>query len=172
MGTVYLATRDDDQFEQQVAIVHDRVQVAALLIAELRLGEQLGHAENRVHRSANLVRHNREEFRLGPRGGEGDLSRGDQFALVCFDNGNVAGEGDHGRLAAPAVGPDDIAFLQYTGGTTGVSKGAMLLHRNLVANVLQVEAWDAPLAALPPALAVFAAPARDLSQYNRLLAGV
>jgi long-chain acyl-CoA synthetase len=44
----------------------------------------------------------------------------------------------------PAVGPDDIAVLQYTGGTTGVSKGAVLLHRNLVANVLQAEAWNAP----------------------------
>ena len=48
-------------------------------------------------------------------------------------------------LHAPAVGPDDIAFLQYTGGTTGVAKGAMLLHRNLVANVLQVEAWQQPM---------------------------
>ncbi len=36
---------------------------------------------------------------------------------------------------------DDVAMLQYTGGTTGVSKGAMLLHRNIVANVLQIEAW-------------------------------
>ena len=43
------------------------------------------------------------------------------------------------------VGPDDIACLQYTGGTTGVAKGAMLLHRNLVANVLQVDAWQAPV---------------------------
>jgi len=50
----------------------------------------------------------------------------------------------------PPVGPDDIAFLQYTGGTTGVSKGAMLLHRNLVANVLQVEAWNDPIIAAPP----------------------
>ena len=40
-----------------------------------------------------------------------------------------------------ALGPDDIAFLQYTGGTTGVSKGAVLTHRNMVANVLQAEAW-------------------------------
>ena len=47
------------------------------------------------------------------------------------------------------VGPDDIAFLQYTGGTTGVSKGAMLLHRNIVANVLQVEAW-LPMQEMPP----------------------
>ena len=39
------------------------------------------------------------------------------------------------------VGPDDIAFLQYTGGTTGVSKGAMLTHRNMLSNVLQAEAW-------------------------------
>jgi long-chain acyl-CoA synthetase len=49
-----------------------------------------------------------------------------------------------------AVGPDDIAFLQYTGGTTGVSKGAILLHRNLVANVLQVMAWNEPIMSLPP----------------------
>jgi long-chain acyl-CoA synthetase len=41
-------------------------------------------------------------------------------------------------------GPDDIAVLQYTGGTTGISKGAVLLHRNLVANVLQAEAWYQP----------------------------
>ena len=44
----------------------------------------------------------------------------------------------------PQVGPDDIAVLQYTGGTTGVSKGAVLLHRNLVANILQSEAWYQP----------------------------
>ncbi len=48
------------------------------------------------------------------------------------------------------VAPDDIAFLQYTGGTTGVSKGAVLLHRNLVANVLQVEAWHTPMLDGPP----------------------
>ncbi|MCA0243137.1 MAG: long-chain-fatty-acid--CoA ligase [Proteobacteria bacterium] len=51
----------------------------------------------------------------------------------------------------PNVGPDDIAVLQYTGGTTGVSKGAVLLHRNLVANVLQSEAWYQPaLKKIPP----------------------
>ncbi len=44
----------------------------------------------------------------------------------------------------PNVGPNDIAVLQYTGGTTGVSKGAVLLHRNLVANVMQAEAWYRP----------------------------
>ncbi len=42
------------------------------------------------------------------------------------------------------IGHDDIAFLQYTGGTTGVSKGAVLLHRNVIANVLQNEAWLQP----------------------------
>jgi len=40
-----------------------------------------------------------------------------------------------------SVGPDDIAFLQYTGGTTGVAKGATLTHRNVHANVLQCQAW-------------------------------
>jgi long-chain acyl-CoA synthetase len=50
-----------------------------------------------------------------------------------------------GKSYTPAkVGPDDIAVLQYTGGTTGVSKGAVLLHKNLVANILQAEAWYQP----------------------------
>ena len=44
----------------------------------------------------------------------------------------------------PAIGPDDLAFLQYTGGTTGVAKGAMLTQRNIVANVLQASAWIQP----------------------------
>ena len=42
------------------------------------------------------------------------------------------------------VSGDDIAFLQYTGGTTGVAKGAMLTHRNMVANILQISAWSKP----------------------------
>ncbi|MEJ8814926.1 long-chain-fatty-acid--CoA ligase [Variovorax ureilyticus] len=49
------------------------------------------------------------------------------------------------KLQAPAIGPDDVAVLQYTGGTTGVSKGAVLLHRNVIANVLQSEAWNDPV---------------------------
>ncbi|MEJ0036236.1 MAG: AMP-binding protein [Gammaproteobacteria bacterium] len=47
-------------------------------------------------------------------------------------------------LSAVPLGPQDVAFLQYTGGTTGVSKGAMLTHRNIVANVLQAQAWIGP----------------------------
>jgi long-chain acyl-CoA synthetase len=53
-------------------------------------------------------------------------------------------EGARGKLATPALGHEDIAFLQYTGGTTGVSKGAMLLHRNVIAALLQYRAWLAP----------------------------
>ena len=49
------------------------------------------------------------------------------------------------RLQRVDVGPDDVAFLQYTGGTTGVSKGATLLHRNVVANIMQCEAWFKPM---------------------------
>jgi long-chain acyl-CoA synthetase len=50
-------------------------------------------------------------------------------------------EGRYRQFAPVAVGPEDLAFLQYTGGTTGVAKGAMLTHRNIVANVLQASAW-------------------------------
>jgi len=54
-------------------------------------------------------------------------------------------------FSSPVIGPDDIAVLQYTGGTTGVSKGAVLLHRNVVANVLQSEAWNQPVMKRVPA---------------------
>jgi long-chain acyl-CoA synthetase len=50
-------------------------------------------------------------------------------------------EGRRHALTEPALGHGDIAFLQYTGGTTGVSKGAMLTHGNIVANLQQVSAW-------------------------------
>jgi len=53
-------------------------------------------------------------------------------------------------LTQPPIGPDDVAFLQYTGGTTGVSKGATLLHRNILANVLQNDAWLQPALKKPP----------------------
>ncbi len=52
--------------------------------------------------------------------------------------------GSQSRLQSVTCQADDIAFLQYTGGTTGVSKGAMLTHRNMVANVLQAASWIAP----------------------------
>ena len=57
-----------------------------------------------------------------------------------------------GKVLAPvAVGAEDLALLQYTGGTTGPSKGVVLLHRNLVANLRQAQAWYAPALARVPA---------------------
>ncbi len=61
---------------------------------------------------------------------------------VRFNDALSKGRGQ--TYARPVIGPSDIAVLQYTGGTTGVSKGAVLLHRNLVANTLQCEAWYQP----------------------------
>jgi long-chain acyl-CoA synthetase len=67
------------------------------------------------------------------------------FSLPGATDFNTAvAKGRRLKLARPDIKPDDVAFLQYTGGTTGVSKGATLLHRNVVANVLQNEAWLQP----------------------------
>ncbi|WP_218509507.1 long-chain-fatty-acid--CoA ligase [Variovorax sp. dw_308] len=60
-------------------------------------------------------------------------------------------KGSARKLDKHAIGPDDVALLQYTGGTTGVSKGAVLLHRNVIANVLQSEAWNEPVMRAIPA---------------------
>lgn len=59
--------------------------------------------------------------------------------------GDACEQGSRLTLRRVDIGPDDVAFLQYTGGTTGVSKGATLLHRNVVANIIQTEAWFKPM---------------------------
>ena len=64
---------------------------------------------------------------------------------------DAVAQGTRGTLKKPDIKPDDIALLQYTGGTTGVSKGAVLLHRNIIANVLQSEAWNEPVMKKVPA---------------------
>jgi long-chain acyl-CoA synthetase len=60
-------------------------------------------------------------------------------------------EGARRTLQPVDVGHEDIAFLQYTGGTTGVSKGAVLKHKQVIANVLQNEAWFGPTLSRLPA---------------------
>ncbi len=67
---------------------------------------------------------------------------------VTFNDAIAAGRGM--TLDKPRLTPDDVAFLQYTGGTTGISKGATLLHRNILANVLQNDAWLQPALKKPP----------------------
>ena len=84
-----------------------------------------------------VVRHVRKmvpEFRL-PAGNGRSVTR--------FND--AVEQGSRLKLARAAITPEDIAFLQYTGGTTGVSKGATLLHRNVVANIQQSEAWFQPM---------------------------
>ena len=110
-----------------------RTDVQHVVLASV--GELLGFWRGRLIDFA--VRHLRKavpEFELPLDGGStvtrlsDALSRGQRMQLRHVD-----------------VGPDDVAFLQYTGGTTGVSKGATLLHRNVVANIMQCEAWFKPM---------------------------
>lgn len=68
---------------------------------------------------------------------------------VRFNDALAKGRG--ASFNAPQLKPDDMALLQYTGGTTGVSKGAVLLHKNIIANVLQSEAWNEPAMKKVPA---------------------
>ena len=75
-----------------------------------------------------------------------------QFSLPGAVRFNEAlDKGASASVKPVAIGPDDVAVLQYTGGTTGVSKGAVLLHRNVIANVLQSEAWNEPVMNKVPA---------------------
>jgi long-chain acyl-CoA synthetase len=65
-----------------------------------------------------------------------------EFVHITFKDALQKGSEHH--FQKPKIGLEDIAFLQYTGGTTGISKGAVLLHRNILANVMQIESWLKP----------------------------
>jgi long-chain acyl-CoA synthetase len=123
-----------EDFATTLEQVLPRVPTKTVLLASLgdMLSSVKGALVNQVQRR---VRHRVPAFRLP------DATRFNQ-ALA---------DGRRSRVQPPTPGPDDIAVLQYTGGTTGASKGAVLLHRNLVANVLQTELWHRPvLAELAP----------------------
>ena len=113
--------------------VIDRTAVKHVVLASM--GDLLGFFKGQMVNF--VVRHVRKmvpEYRLPLDGGR----------TVTRFNMALA-EGSRMTLRRPDIGPDDVAFLQYTGGTTGISKGATLLHRNVVANILQSEAWFKPM---------------------------
>ena len=121
-----------ENFAATLAAVLPQVPVRTVLLTAL--GDMLGWARGSlVNRLARHVKKLVPPFQLSGAPG---------LRVARFSAAVAAGR--RMRLVPPQVGPDDIAVLQYTGGTTGVSKGAVLLHRNLVANVLQAEAWYQP----------------------------
>jgi len=122
-----------ENFASTLEEVIERTSVQHVVLAAL--GDMVGYWRGKLVNFA--VRHVRRmvpEFRL-PIGAGRTVTR---FPAALA-------EGSRLSMRGTDIGPDDIAFLQYTGGTTGVSKGAVLLHRNVVANILQVEAWFAPM---------------------------
>ncbi|APC07115.1 long-chain fatty acid--CoA ligase [Polynucleobacter asymbioticus] len=67
-----------------------------------------------------------------------------EWSFPCIHLKEALKIGSQHQFVQPQIGLNDIAFLQYTGGTTGVSKAAVLLHRNILSNVLQIETWLRP----------------------------
>lgn len=111
----------------------DRTRVQHMVLASM--GDMLGFWKGRLVDFA--VRHLKKmvpEVRL-PQDEGRTVTR---FADACEQGSRLS-------LQRVELHPEDVAFLQYTGGTTGVSKGATLLHRNVVANILQAEAWFKPM---------------------------
>ena len=117
-----------ENFAATLEQVLPRVPTKTVLLASLgdMLSSVKGALVNQVQRR---VRHRVPVFQLP------DATR---FNQALADGRRI-------RVQPPTPGPDDIAVLQYTGGTTGASKGAVLLHRNLVANLLQAELWHRPV---------------------------
>ena len=122
-----------ENFAGTLEEVIDRTAVRHVVLAGM--GDLLGFWKGPLVTFA--VRHVRKmvpEFRL-PQGDGHSVTR---FTAACASGSRMS-------LRRVDLGPDDVAFLQYTGGTTGLSKGATLLHRNVVANILQTEAWFRPV---------------------------
>ncbi len=123
-----------ENFAATLAQVIDQVPTKTVLLAAM--GDMLGLVKGAlVNHVVRRVKKLVPPFSLAP-GVAGVV------AVTRFKD--AISRGRRLTLAPAMVGPDDIAVLQYTGGTTGVSKGAVLLHRNLVANILQAEAWYQP----------------------------
>jgi long-chain acyl-CoA synthetase len=122
-----------ENFAGTLEEVIDRTPVKHVVLASM--GDLMGFWKGQFVNFA--VRHLKKmvpEFRL-PLDGNRSVTR---FNLAVA-------EGTRMTLKRAALNGDSVAFLQYTGGTTGVSKGATLLHRNVVANILQTEAWFRPV---------------------------
>ncbi len=122
-----------ENFAATLEEVIERTPVQHVVVAAM--GDMLGFWKGLLVNF--VVRHVRKmvpEFKLPMTGGRS----------VTRFNMAIA-EGTRKSLQRPQLGPTDVAFLQYTGGTTGVSKGATLQHRNVVANIMQTEAWFKPM---------------------------
>ncbi len=119
-----------ENFAHVVQEVLPRTKVKRVLVTAV--GDWLGFAKSRIVNY--VVRHKRKQ--VPPWRIEGAL-----------DLWSVVREGRRLDLEPVELGHDDVAFLQYTGGTTGVAKGAVLTHGNICANVLQAEAWIRPFLA-------------------------
>jgi long-chain acyl-CoA synthetase len=116
-----------ENFAHVLAKIVDRTPVKHVLVT--RLGDMLGFPKRLI---VNLVvKHVRKMVPAWDIAGAVEL----RAALAA---------GGRHSLQPVDVGHDDIAFLQYTGGTTGVSKGAILTHRNIIANLQQAHAWIRP----------------------------
>ncbi|MDP2007495.1 MAG: long-chain-fatty-acid--CoA ligase [Rubrivivax sp.] len=121
-----------ENFAHTLEDVIERVGVKHVLLASV--GDLLGFWRGRlVNFALRHVRRGVPEFSL-PLDGDRTVAR---FNDALEDGSRL-------KLRRPDIGGEDIAFLQYTGGTTGVSKGAVLLHRNVVANLMQCDAWFKP----------------------------
>ena len=121
-----------ENFASKLAEVLDQTQVKHTVLASM--GDLLGPVYGRWITFA--VRH------LAKMVPEFELPHNTHHTVTSFKQ--VITEGRQSRLKPVTQSLDDIAFLQYTGGTTGLSKGAILTHRNIVAAILQAETWFAP----------------------------
>ncbi|GHC80027.1 long-chain-fatty-acid--CoA ligase [Limoniibacter endophyticus] len=113
-----------ENFAHTLQAVIDKTKVRHVIVATM--GDMLGGLKGAI---VNLVV--RQVKKLVP---AWSLPRYVSFKQALSD-------GARRSFTPQMVGPEDIAFLQYTGGTTGVSKGAVLLHRNILANVAQTSLW-------------------------------
>ena len=129
-----------ENFASKLAEVLDKTQIKHTVLASM--GDLLGPVYGRWITFA--VRH------LAKMVPEFELPQNGNHKVTSFKQ--VIADGRQSRLKPVTQTLDDIAFLQYTGGTTGLSKGAILTHRNIVAAILQAETWFAPALARMPDL--------------------
>jgi long-chain acyl-CoA synthetase len=119
-----------ENFAATLAAVIDKTLCKTVVMA--KMGDMLGGAKGMI---VNFVVKNVKKMVPA-------YSLPGNVKVVSFPNALAGGAGK--QMVKSAVGHNDVAILQYTGGTTGVSKGAILMHKTLIANLLASEAWMQP----------------------------
>lgn len=125
-----------EPFAHKLNNIKNEVKIESVITT--KVGDLLGFPKSLIYNFVLNLK-NKKEFKAKGKTPPSNTVKG------AFSFHEALNLGQNKKFTPPAIDIEDTAFLQYTGGTTGVAKGAELTHRNIAANMLQILEWKKPL---------------------------